>query len=63
MKKRPLRAIGFSLGSKGYIGTGANAASARKTDFWEYTPIDAAGAVKVNAKVILEGPYSRSWGS
>ncbi|MBI4931965.1 MAG: T9SS type A sorting domain-containing protein [Bacteroidetes bacterium] len=31
------RAVGFSIGTKGYIGTGANAASIYK-DFWEYDP-------------------------
>ena len=30
-------AVGFSIGSKGYIGTG-NDDSSNKKDFWEYTP-------------------------
>ncbi len=31
-------AAGFSIGSKGYIGTGIDDASGNKKDFWEYDP-------------------------
>ncbi|MBI4947768.1 MAG: hypothetical protein HY840_15360 [Bacteroidetes bacterium] len=31
-------AVGFSIGTKGYIGTGTNGASYFK-DFWEYNPV------------------------
>ena len=31
-------AIGFSIGSMGYVGTGADSVSVKK-DFWEYNPI------------------------
>ena len=30
-------AVGFSIGSKGYIGTGWDI-NVKKKDFWEYTP-------------------------
>jgi hypothetical protein len=31
-------AVGFALGNKGYIGTGAAGNSAKYRDFWEYNP-------------------------
>lgn len=31
-------ALGFSIGNKGYIGTGSNAVSTYYADFWEYRP-------------------------
>ena len=31
-------AVGFSIGSKGYIGTGSDDSSLRYKDFWEYDP-------------------------
>ncbi len=31
-----VHAVGFSIGSKGYIGTGADALTGSKRDFWEY---------------------------
>jgi hypothetical protein len=31
-------AVGFSIGSKGYIGTGQDDTSSKKQDFWEYDP-------------------------
>ena len=31
-------AVGFSIGSKGYLGTGSNASLGRERDFWEYDP-------------------------
>ena len=33
------RAVGFSIGNKGYIGTGRNENGDFKKDFWEYDPI------------------------
>jgi N-acetylneuraminic acid mutarotase len=32
-------AVGFSIGSKGYIGTGYDNRNARYKDFWEYDPV------------------------
>lgn len=37
-------AVGFSIGSKGYIGTGDD--GARKKDFWEYDPVTDAWTQK-----------------
>ncbi len=31
-------AVGFSIGTKGYVGTGLDAAGTRIQDFWEYSP-------------------------
>ena len=31
-------AVGFSIGNKGYIGTGQDQGGVNKNDFWEYTP-------------------------
>jgi len=31
-------AVGFAIGTKGYVGTGVNGASVRQKDFWEYDP-------------------------
>jgi len=33
----PANAFGFSIGNKGYVGTGAGASGNTK-DFWEYCP-------------------------
>ena len=40
-------AVGFSIGSKGYIGTGSDSLSNRK-DFWEYDTITNAWTQKAN---------------
>src|SRR4051812_25092276 len=32
-------AVGFSIGMKGYIGTGSDDASAFYKDFWQYDPV------------------------
>src|SRR5262249_49592523 len=37
-------ATGFSIGSKGYIGTGYNVNGTCVKDFWEYTPADSGGS-------------------
>ncbi len=50
-------AVGFSIGSKGYIGTGANGSVNYAKDFWEYDPVtnrwtqkaDFAGAARQSA--------------
>jgi hypothetical protein len=39
-------AVGFSIGSKGYIGTGSN--SGFKNDFWEYDPTSNTWTQKAN---------------
>jgi N-acetylneuraminic acid mutarotase len=31
-------AVGFSIGDKGYIGTGSDSPTSRRNDFWEYDP-------------------------
>jgi len=41
------RAVGFSIGSKGYIGTGENNSSYYK-DFWEYNPVSNIWTQKVD---------------
>jgi PKD repeat protein len=40
-------AVGFSIGSKGYIGTGSDISGARN-DFWEYDPATNAWTQKTN---------------
>ena len=40
-------AIGFSIGSKGYIGTGYDGTD-RKSDFWEYDPVKNAWTQKAD---------------
>ncbi len=50
-------AASFSIGSKGYIGTGQDAGGNKTTDFWEYDPIsnawtqkaDFGGTARINA--------------
>jgi hypothetical protein len=41
-------AVGFSIGDKGYIGTGYDNTYARKRDFWEYDTISDAWTQKVD---------------
>ena len=41
-------AVGFSIGSKGYVGTGLNGATKFK-DFWVYDPATDAWVQKINA--------------
>src|SRR6516164_997902 len=44
-------AVGFSIGSKGYIGTGLNSSSIPSTyfrDFWEYDPATDAWTQKAD---------------
>lgn len=36
-----IKAVGFSIGNKGYIGTGQTSASSYLKDFWEYDPCNA----------------------
>jgi N-acetylneuraminic acid mutarotase len=50
-------AVGFSIGTKGYIGTGNGAASA-SNDFWEYDPIANTWTQKANV-----GPSGRYQGT
>lgn len=33
------RAVGFSIGNKGYVGTGQDTANLMRNDFWEYDPV------------------------
>lgn len=40
-------AVGFSIGSKGYIGTGQDACG-YKNDFWEYNPADNSWTQKAD---------------
>ena len=42
-----LGAVGFSIGSKGYVGTGFDVVS-DKNDFWEYDPLTNVWAQKAN---------------
>ena len=44
-------AVGFSIGGKGYMGTGMDAAYGSTKDFWEYTPDDASCPVPANLLV------------
>ena len=41
-------AVGFSIASKGYIGTGTASSSAFKNDFWEYDPFSDTWTQKTN---------------
>ena len=41
-------AVGFSIGSKGYIGTGVNGTSTFLSDFWEYDPATNAWTQKAD---------------
>jgi hypothetical protein len=41
-------AVGFSIGSKGYVGTGSAFNSGHKIDFWEYDPSTNAWTQKAN---------------
>ena len=43
-----LHAVGFSIGSKGYIGTGLGASSVELADFWEYDPATDSWTQKAN---------------
>ena len=41
-------AVGFSIGSKGYVGTGSDGSSSYKKDFWEYDPATNAWTQKAD---------------
>ena len=41
-------AVGFSIGSKGYIGTGCDEFSMNTKDFWEYDPLTNVWIQKAN---------------
>jgi hypothetical protein len=41
-------AVGFSIGNKGYIGTGTTGLSAYRNDFWEYDPATNAWTQKAD---------------
>src|SRR5436190_3572863 len=41
-------AVGFSIGSKGYIGTGADSGFVFQKDFWEYDPATHAWTQKAD---------------
>lgn len=41
-------AVGFSIGAKGYIGTGIDLSNTRHNDFWEYDPVTNAWTQKAN---------------
>ena len=41
-------AVGFSIGNKGYIGTGWNGALPAYLDFWEYDPATNSWTQKAN---------------
>lgn len=47
--------MGFTIGSKGYLGTGSRVNGAFKNDFWEYTPEQGLyknyGAVSINTSM------------
>jgi N-acetylneuraminic acid mutarotase len=48
-------AVGFSIGSKGYVGTGATSSSAFTTDFYEYDPTGNSGAGSWTSKTAFPG--------
>jgi subtilisin family serine protease/N-acetylneuraminic acid mutarotase len=69
-------AVGFSIGSKGYIGTGQDSSSSYKKDFWEYDPAtniwtrkaDFGGTARrgavgfsINNKGYVGTGYNSSW--
>ncbi|MBK6483764.1 MAG: fibronectin type III domain-containing protein [Chitinophagaceae bacterium] len=41
-------AVGFSIGDKGYMGTGRDLNNSYKTDFWEYDPVTDVWSQKAN---------------
>src|SRR5947208_15367534 len=41
-------AVGFSIDSKGYIGTGQDCVSGGQRDFWEYDPVTNAWTQKAD---------------
>jgi N-acetylneuraminic acid mutarotase len=41
-------AVGFSIGSKGYVGTGIASSNVYKKDFWEYDPVSNAWTQKAD---------------
>jgi N-acetylneuraminic acid mutarotase len=41
-------AVGFSIGNKGYVGTGSDASTGYRNDFWEYNPISNSWSQKSN---------------
>ena len=43
-----LFAVSFSIGSKGYIGTGSGVGGVKKNDFWEYDPAANTWTQKAN---------------
>ena len=43
-----LNAVGFSIGSKGYIGTGIDSLGNNLNDFWQYDPIGNTWTPKAN---------------
>lgn len=51
------QAMAFVVGAKAYVGTGATSATTYAYDMWEYTPVDAAAAVRLSPRVFLDGPY------
>jgi len=48
-------AVGFSIGSKGYVGTGATSSSAFTTDFYEYDPTGNSGAGSWTSRTAFPG--------
>ena len=50
-------ALGFSIGSKGYIGTGGTGNGTSQNDFWEYNPSTNSWLQRANMPII-----SRSYG-
>ena len=41
-------AVGFSIGNRGYIGTGVDNAGGVRNDFWEYDPVSNIWTQKAN---------------
>ena len=41
-------AVGFSIGTKGYVGTGIDANDLLRKDFWEYDPVTNKWTRKAN---------------
>jgi hypothetical protein len=56
-------AVGFSIGSKGYIGTGVDDSYSYKKDFWEYTPGDCTAPINLRVPKISDTYALLKWAS